>query len=111
MRKENVTPSGTPACIKPRKRGIALQVQNGVMIPNKDAKILPTNSFFLTRILRIFSAGIKVLTKEMVKMIMTSRRSILIVSYMKKFTTCAMCVSVWMFKIVKVRKSATILIG
>jgi len=35
---EKVTPSGTPPSKKPRKSGMALQVQNGVTMPIKAAK-------------------------------------------------------------------------
>ena len=44
MRNENVTPSGTPACTKPRKSGTAEQEQNGVTTPRLAARTLATPS-------------------------------------------------------------------
>ncbi len=44
MRYERVTPSGTPACTNPRKRGVAEQEQNGVMTPNSAANTFPVVS-------------------------------------------------------------------
>ena len=35
IRKENVTPSGTPACTKPMNSGTAEQEQNGVTMPSE----------------------------------------------------------------------------
>ncbi len=46
IKNEKVTPIGILACTKPKKRGIALQVQKGVIIPNKLAKIFPKNRDF-----------------------------------------------------------------
>ena len=46
IRNENVTPIGILACINPKKSGIALHVQNGVIIPNKLANIFPKKSDF-----------------------------------------------------------------
>ena len=46
IRNENVTPIGILACINPKKSGIALQVQNGVIIPNKLANTFPKKSDF-----------------------------------------------------------------
>jgi len=37
MRKENVTPSGSPALVKPINNGIDEQEQNGVTVPSKAA--------------------------------------------------------------------------
>lgn len=42
-RKEKVIPSGTPASTKPRKRGTALQEQNGAMMPKEEAKRCPVS--------------------------------------------------------------------
>ncbi len=41
IKKEKVTPIGILACINPKKRGMALHVQKGVIIPNKLAKTFP----------------------------------------------------------------------
>ena len=40
IRKLNVTPSGSPALVKPIKSGIDEQEQNGVTVPSKAAIIL-----------------------------------------------------------------------
>jgi hypothetical protein len=53
IRKENVTPKGTPAVTNPIKRGTAEQVQKGVTTPRRDARIFPTNSFFPINIRRV----------------------------------------------------------
>jgi len=55
MRKENVTPSGTPACTKPKNKGIAEQEQNGVTIPRRLARIFPVNSDFPASNFLVFS--------------------------------------------------------
>ena len=41
IRKENVTPSGTPALTKPMNNGTAEQEQNGVTMPSEAASTLP----------------------------------------------------------------------
>ena len=43
---EKVTPKGILACKNPKKSGIALQEQKGVITPNIAAKTCPTNLFF-----------------------------------------------------------------
>src|SRR5664279_4469798 len=58
IRKENVTPSGTPASTKPRNKGIAEHEQNGVTMPNKAANTLPVNNDFPSNTFRVFS-GVK----------------------------------------------------
>jgi hypothetical protein len=58
MRKEKVTPSGTPAVTKPMKRGTAEQEQKGVTIPSKAARTLPTDSRFPAKMARVLS-GVK----------------------------------------------------
>ena len=37
IRKENVTPNGSPALVKPMKRGMDEQEQNGVSVPRRAA--------------------------------------------------------------------------
>jgi hypothetical protein len=44
IRNENVTPNGTPDSTKPKNKGIAEQEQNGVTIPNIEARTLPVKS-------------------------------------------------------------------
>ena len=39
IRKENVTPKGSPALVKPIKSGIEEQEQNGVTVPSNAAAI------------------------------------------------------------------------
>lgn len=39
IKKENVTPSGNPALVKPINSGIEEQEQNGVTVPNNAAAI------------------------------------------------------------------------
>src|SRR5664279_1182533 len=55
IRKENVTPSGTPDSTNPRNKGIAEHEQNGVTMPNRLAKTFPTNSFFPPSIFLVLS--------------------------------------------------------
>jgi hypothetical protein len=58
IRKENVTPNGTPASTNPRNKGIAEHEQKGVTIPSVAAITLPVNVFFPSRALRVRS-GVK----------------------------------------------------
>lgn len=58
IRKEKVTPKGTPLSTNPKNKGIAEQEQNGVTMPNRLAKILPVNRDFPSRALRVRS-GVK----------------------------------------------------
>lgn len=46
IKKENVTPIGILACKKPKNKGMAEQVQKGVIIPNSEANTFPVNSDF-----------------------------------------------------------------
>ena len=39
MRKENVTPSGSPALVNPINKGIDEQEQNGVTVPSSAATV------------------------------------------------------------------------
>jgi hypothetical protein len=57
MRKEKVTPSGTPPSTKPMKRGTAEQEQKGVATPSNAASMLPINSFLCDNIFLVFSGG------------------------------------------------------
>src|SRR5450759_1673832 len=58
IRKENVTPRGTPDSTKPRNKGIAEHEQNGVTMPNADAIKFPVKVFFPSSALRVRS-GVK----------------------------------------------------
>src|ERR1035437_3273514 len=62
IRKENVTPSGTPAVTNPMNNGTAEQEQNGVTTPSSAANTLPTNSLRPDKIRRVRSAVKKVRT-------------------------------------------------
>jgi len=44
IKKEKVTPRGTPDSTNPMNTGTAEQEQNGVTIPRSAARIFPTNS-------------------------------------------------------------------
>ena len=46
IRKENVTPRGIPAVMKPMKSGTAEQEQKGVITPSRAASTLPAASLF-----------------------------------------------------------------
>jgi len=93
-KKENVVDSGTPDSTKPRNNGTAEQEQNGVIIPNNAAKMLPVNRCLRERNRRIFSGGKKVRTIEMVKIITTKRINIFKVSKIKKLVLLASSVSI-----------------
>ena len=58
IRKENVTPSGTPAWTNPMNRGTAEHEQNGVTIPREAAITLATPSDFPASIALVRS-GVK----------------------------------------------------
>jgi len=55
IRKENVTPIGSPAFVNPMKIGIEEQEQNGVTVPNKAPKILPAIPLNLLKIRFVLS--------------------------------------------------------
>ena len=56
IRKEKVTPSGTPAVTKPMNSGTAEQEQKGVTMPSSAAMTLPAASRLPARIRRARSA-------------------------------------------------------
>jgi hypothetical protein len=80
MRKEKVTPRGTPPSIKPINKGTAEQEQKGVTTPRREAKILPINSFLWDSIFLVFSGGKKLRTKEIANIITARSMNILIES-------------------------------
>lgn len=57
IRKEKVTPSGSPALVKPIKSGIELQEQKGVTVPKSAETILAVIPLNLERILLLLSGG------------------------------------------------------
>lgn len=79
-KKENVTPNGTPASIKPKNSGIAEQVQKGVTIPKHAATILPIYFFSWLRIALVLAGGKKDLMNETIKIMLTNNKNILIIS-------------------------------
>jgi hypothetical protein len=83
IRKENVTPRGTPASTNPINKGTAEHEQNGVTTPSMAARILPINSFLWDKIRFVFSGGKKLLIIDTAKIITESKRNILMVSYIK----------------------------
>ena len=57
--KENVTPSGSPALVKPIKIGMDEQEQNGVTVPSKAPIIFAPIPWNLPMIFRLRSGGKK----------------------------------------------------
>jgi len=58
IKKENVTPTGKPALVKPMKIGIDEQEQNGVTVPSKAPMIFPGKPLNLVNIFFVLS-GVK----------------------------------------------------
>ena len=58
IRKENVTPRGTPVVTNPMNSGTAEQEQKGVMTPSNAASILPYDSRLPAR-MRLVRSGLK----------------------------------------------------
>src|SRR4030066_1523211 len=84
IKKENVTPKGSPASTKPMNIGIAEQEQNGVTMPRQAAKKFPTYSRRLARSLRDFSGGKKLRITATTKIMTVRRKKTFMVSYKKK---------------------------
>ena len=80
IRKEKVTPSGTPAERKPMNSGTAEHEQNGVTIPSVAASTLPSPSLRPESSARVRSGTKKVCTMPMMKTTPTSSNSTLGVS-------------------------------
>ena len=80
MRKEKVTPSGTPAATKPMKAGTALHEQNGVTTPSPAARTLPIPSRRPPSSARVRSTLMKERSTVTRKMTAVSSRRILTVS-------------------------------
>jgi hypothetical protein len=77
IRKEKVTPSGTPASMKPIKSGTAEQEQKGVTTPSPAASTLPMPSRLPPSSRRVRSALKKVRMVVTTKIMPVSRRRIL----------------------------------
>jgi hypothetical protein len=86
IRNENVTPIGILADKNPKNRGIAEHVQNGVMIPNSEANILPVSGDLFARYSLTFSVEKYERRNDTAYMIVISKKNILILSYIKKFS-------------------------
>ena len=86
IKKENVTPMGTPAVTKPMKSGTAEQEQNGVTVPSNAASTLPTVSRRPAKMRRVRSAVKNVRITPTPKTTSTSNMRTLGVSYRKKAT-------------------------
>ena len=85
-RKEKVVPSGTPASRKPINKGMALQVQNGVIIPRRDASTLPEYFLSPANTFLTFSGGRNERMMETTKIMTANNISIFMVSKIKKLT-------------------------
>ncbi len=57
IKKENVTPMGKPAEVKPINKGIDEHEQNGVRVPNRAPKIFARMPLYWPKILRVLSGG------------------------------------------------------
>ena len=57
MRKENVTPSGSPAPVKPMNSGMEEQEQKGVTVPNSADMVLAPSPWNRPRIRLLRSGG------------------------------------------------------
>ncbi len=59
MRKEKVTPRGSPAAVKPMNRGMEEQEQKGVTVPSRAARQLAPRPWNRPRIRLVRSGGKK----------------------------------------------------
>ena len=84
MRKEKVTPKGTPVVTNPINRGTAEQEQKGVTIPSKAARTLPTDSLRPAKTRRVLSGVKKERTIPTKKTTRVSNISTFGTSYTKK---------------------------
>jgi len=80
IRKEKVTPNGSPDSRKPMNMGTAEQEQNGVTIPSKEASKLPTYSRRLPSSFRDRSGGKKLRMTATPKMMTERSKKIFMVS-------------------------------
>ena len=83
IRKENVTPNGKPALVKPIKIGIEEQEQNGVTVPSSAPMVLAPIPWNLLMIFLLLSGGKKLWIYEMTNIKAHKRKSIFITSYKK----------------------------
>jgi hypothetical protein len=80
MRKENVTPIGNPALVKPMNNGIDEQEQNGVIVPSKAPNIFPQMPVNLPNIFLDLSGGKKLWTYDIAKIRTDNKINILMTS-------------------------------
>jgi len=80
IRKEKVTPNGTPDSTKPINNGTAEQEQKGVTVPSKAASTLPTYSRLWDRMRRVRSGENQERITATQKMMIVNSRKILRVS-------------------------------
>ena len=80
IRKENVTPRGKPALVKPINSGMDEQEQNGVTVPSRAAMQLAPTPWNLPRIRFVRSGGKKLWIYEIIKIRQVSSTMILITS-------------------------------
>jgi hypothetical protein len=80
IRKEKVTPNGSPDSIKPMNIGTAEQEQKGVTMPNKAARKFPTYSLRWPSNLRDRSGGKKLRIIATTKIITMRSKKTFIVS-------------------------------
>ena len=59
IKKEKVTPMGSPALVKPIKSGIEEQEQKGVIVPRSAARIFAVKPLNRPKIFRVRSGGKK----------------------------------------------------
>src|SRR5690554_3867341 len=80
IRKEKVTPIGSPALVKPMKSGIDEQEQNGVTVPNNAPRMFAVIPLYLPRILLVLSGGKKLWIYDIAKIRNDRRINIFITS-------------------------------
>jgi hypothetical protein len=80
IKKENVTPIGNPALVKPINKGIEEQEQNGVTVPSKALNMLAETPLNLPSIFLVLSGGKKLCIYEIAKIKTESKINIFITS-------------------------------
>ena len=83
IRNERVTPNGSPALVNPMKIGMDEQLQNGVTVPSSAPTTLAFSPPILPNMALVRSGGKYDCMYEMMKIRITSKIIIFIVSYIK----------------------------
>lgn len=86
IKKEKVTPIGSPALVNPMNKGIEEQEQNGVTVPSSAASIFAGIPEKLPSIFLVFSGGKKLCIYDIPNISTESSINILATSYKKKCT-------------------------